>query len=164
MKFSFSSLFVTAYTLIAGLSISLYAPKAEACSPPPPGVYSSIPETGGLLPSNAAVVFSGRAFSVNDFAPGVDQIQLRFTASDVGADTQSVVEAGVDAIVVSATECDDAAPCPADANADGVVNVGDLLLIIDNWGQAGGTGDINDDNIVNVSDLLMMIESWGTCP
>ncbi len=104
------------------------------------------------------------AFSVNDFAPGVDQIQLRFTASDVGADTQSVVEAGVDAIVVSATECDDAAPCPADANADGVVNVGDLLLIIDNWGQAGGTGDINDDNIVNVSDLLMMIESWGTCP
>ena len=104
------------------------------------------------------------AFSVNDFAPGIDQIQLRFTASDEGADTQSVVEAGVDAIVVSATECDDAAPCPADANADGIVNVGDLLLIIDNWGQTGGTGDINDDNIVNVSDLLMMTESWGTCP
>ena len=103
-------------------------------------------------------------FNINDFAPGINQIQLRFTASDEGADTQSVVEAGVDAIVVSATECDDAAPCPADTNDDGVVNIGDLLLIIDNWGQSGGTGDVNDDNIVNVSDLLMMIASWGNCP
>jgi hypothetical protein len=104
------------------------------------------------------------AFNINDFAPGINQIQLRFTVSDEGADTQSVVEAGVDAIVVSATECDDAAPCPADTNDDGVVNVEDLLLIIDNWGQSGGTGDLNDDSIVNVSDLLMMIESWGNCP
>ena len=83
------------------------------------------------------------------------------TASAEGADTQSVVEAGVDAIVVSATECDDAAPCPADTNDDGVVYVGDLLIIIDNWGQSGGTGDAHDAHIVNVSDLLMMIAILG---
>jgi hypothetical protein len=74
MKVSFSSLFVTVYTLIAGLTIAFYAPEAEACSPPPPGVYSSIPESGSLLPSNAAVVFTGRAFSIDDFIATVDGV------------------------------------------------------------------------------------------
>ena len=74
MKISFSSLFVTVYTLIAGLSIGLFAPKAEACSPPPPGVYGSVPETGSQLPSNAAIVFTGQAMMLEDFSVTVDGI------------------------------------------------------------------------------------------
>ena len=105
------------------------------------------------------------SFSVNDFAGDISQVQLRFTASDEGADTQSVVEAGVDAIMVSAVDCDDVTQCPADANGDGIVNVSDLLEIVATWGECGGCGgDVNGDGWVNVADLLACIDAWGACP
>jgi subtilisin family serine protease len=104
------------------------------------------------------------SFSVNDFAGDITQVQLRFTASDEGADTQSVVEAGVDAIMVSAVDCDDVNPCPADANGDGVVNVNDLLGAIGDWGLSDSPADVNGDGTVNITDLLAMIGAWGACP
>ena len=104
------------------------------------------------------------SFSVNDFAGDISQIQLRFTASDIGADTQSVVEAGVDAILVSAVDCDDVIQCPADANGDGVVNVNDLLTAISDWGLSNSPADVNDNGVVDVEDLLLMIGAWGDCP
>ena len=104
------------------------------------------------------------SFSVNDFAGDISQVQLRFTASDEGADTQSVVEAGVDAIMVSAVDCDDVNPCPADANGDGVVNVNDLLGAIGDWGLSDSPADVNGDGTVNITDLLAMIGAWGACP
>ena len=104
------------------------------------------------------------SFSVNDFAGDISQIQLRFTASDIGADTQSVVEAGVDAILVSAVDCDDVIQCPADANGDGVVNVNDLLTAISDWGLSNSPADVNDNGVVDVEDLLLMIGAWGACP
>ena len=103
------------------------------------------------------------AFSVNDFAGDADQIQLRFTASDEGATTQSVVEAGVDSIIVSATECDDAAQCPADIDGDGSVNVADLLAAIADWGSNDSPADVDGDGTVGVGDLLAMIDAWGPC-
>lgn len=58
--------------------------------------------------------------------------------------------------------CDtDIAPAP---QGDGVVNVGDLLMVITTWGVAQGAGDVNGDALVNVSDLLAVITSWGACP
>jgi hypothetical protein len=70
-----------------------------------------------------------------------------------------------------------ATPCPADIspqpNGDGVVNVNDLLMVINSWGQcppapASCPADIspqpNGDGVVNVNDLLMVINSWGPCP
>ena len=72
MKPSFSSVFVAAYALTIGLTLGFYAPNAEACSPPPPGVYSTVPETGSLLPTNAAVVFTGQAMMLEDFSVTVD--------------------------------------------------------------------------------------------
>ena len=104
------------------------------------------------------------SFSVNDFAGDISQIQLRFTASDIGADTQSVVEAGVDAILVSAVDCDDVIQCPADANGDGVVNVDDLLSAISDWGLSNSPADVDGNGIVDVEDLLLMIAAWGACP
>jgi hypothetical protein len=54
---------------------------------------------------------------------------------------------------------------PADLNCDGVVNVTDLLVLFDNWGDCGDCGncpaDLNGDCIVNVSDLLLLFNSWG---
>ena len=56
-----------------------------------------------------------------------------------------------------------AGSCTADINNDGVVDVTDLLEIISQWGQSGGSADINNDGIVDVSDLLEMIDQWGPC-
>ncbi len=58
------------------------------------------------------------------------------------------------------------APCPADTNHDGVVNVTDLLAVINAWGpcQPPCPADTNADGQVNVTDLLTVINAWGACP
>ena len=65
--------------------------------------------------------------------------------------TISCLSGGIDAIIFN----------PADINQDGSVNVTDMLIIIDQWGQTNSIADINNDGIVNVSDLLMVIDNWG---
>ncbi len=92
---------------------------------------------------------------------GAEQMQLRFTASDIGSSTQSVVEAGVDGIIVSATDCDDVGT-PGDANGDGTVDVNDILAVIAAWGQScnGCLEDLDGSGYVDVSDLLLVIANW----
>jgi hypothetical protein len=55
------------------------------------------------------------------------------------------------------------APCPADVVPNGTIDVDDLLVVINNWGNAGGLGDITGNNIVDVDDLLAVINGWGPC-
>ncbi|MBC8201770.1 MAG: hypothetical protein H8E86_06940 [Planctomycetes bacterium] len=55
-------------------------------------------------------------------------------------------------------------PCPEDINGDGNVGVNDLLAVIDQWGQPGGSADVNGDGTVDVSDLLTVVGNWGQCP
>ena len=63
---------------------------------------------------------------------------------------------------------------PGDINGDGVVNVTDLLIVINNWGvclgpppPAGCPADVappgppQGDGAVNVLDLLFVINNWG---
>ena len=54
--------------------------------------------------------------------------------------------------------------CPADLDGDGLVGVGDLLVVLSNWGAAGGPADISGDGTVDVQDLLTLLASWGGCP
>ncbi len=58
--------------------------------------------------------------------------------------------------------------CPADLNADTIVNVSDLTLFLSIFGTsvaAGGPGDLNADGLVNVSDLTLLLDVFGTaCP
>lgn len=58
---------------------------------------------------------------------------------------------------------DECGGCGADINADGFVNVTDLLVVIDQWGQANSPADVTGDGVVDVSDLLMVVGSWGPC-
>ena len=59
---------------------------------------------------------------------------------------------------------DECGGCAGDVTGDGFVNVSDILLVIDQWGQTNSPADANNDGIVNVSDILFMIGNWGTCP
>jgi len=53
--------------------------------------------------------------------------------------------------------------CEADIDGNGSVDVGDLLDVIDAWGQVDSPADVNEDGVVNVSDLLIVISNWGPC-
>lgn len=57
--------------------------------------------------------------------------------------------------------------CGGDIDANGLVNVEDILLLLSEWGQCDGVSscfsDQNEDSTVDVNDLLMLIANWGTC-
>ena len=54
-------------------------------------------------------------------------------------------------------------PCFGDLNLDGVVNGGDLSLLLGNWGNSG-IGDLNNDGVVNGADIALLLGAWGACP
>ena len=53
--------------------------------------------------------------------------------------------------------------CPADLDANGIVNGGDLGVLLINWGTPG-PGDINGDGTVSGADVGIMLIAWGDCP
>ena len=81
-------------------------------------------------------------------------------------------EAGHVSMLVVRIEITTAATCLGDiagskAGGDGVVDIHDLLLIIAEWGEAGGPADIapdGGDGTVDIHDLLALIGAWGACP
>ena len=54
------------------------------------------------------------------------------------------------------------AGCPADIVEDGTIDIKDLLQIIGEYGGSG-EGDINNDEVVNIHDILLLVQSWGDC-
>ncbi len=48
-----------------------------------------------------------------------------------------------------------------DINADGSVNVLDLLRVIADWGQGGGDADLNTDGTVDILDFLLVLQEWS---
>ncbi len=54
---------------------------------------------------------------------------------------------------------------PADFNRDGIVNIEDLLILIENWGQNEPSVDIAPlpfgDGIVDILDLEVLMSYWG---
>jgi hypothetical protein len=55
-------------------------------------------------------------------------------------------------------------PIPGDANADGVVNFNDLLVLAKNYNSAPATwsqGDFNGDRAVNFYDLLILSKNYN---
>ena len=52
--------------------------------------------------------------------------------------------------------------CLNDANGDGQINVGDILLVLAEFGCVSGcTADVTSDETVNVSDLLSILSVFG---
>ncbi len=49
-----------------------------------------------------------------------------------------------------------------DVNGDGCVDDADLLIVLFNFGNAGGDGDANNDGIVDDADLLIVLFNFGS--
>jgi hypothetical protein len=58
------------------------------------------------------------------------------------------------------------APCPVDADGNGLVGIGDFLLVLAEWGPCAGpcAPDVDDDGVVGVLDFLLVLSAWGACP
>ena len=55
--------------------------------------------------------------------------------------------------------------CVEDVNADGFVNINDLLSLIGNWGNSAPGAEIAPPyDTIDVVDLLALIAKFGTCP
>ena len=53
--------------------------------------------------------------------------------------------------------------CPADVNADGLVNFADLNIVLTSFGQSGANipGDTNGDGVINFIDLNAVLTAFG---
>ena len=56
-------------------------------------------------------------------------------------------------------------PCPADTDGDGIVDFGDLLLVLAQWGPCPPEclGDVDGDGVVGFGDILVVLGAWGPC-
>ena len=54
------------------------------------------------------------------------------------------------------------AACPADLNADGVVDGADLGALLGAWGASGAT-DLTGDGVTDGADLGVLLGAWGAC-
>jgi hypothetical protein len=52
--------------------------------------------------------------------------------------------------------------CASDFNGDGMIDGGDLAVILAEWGSSG-PGDLNGDGTVDGADLGKLLGSWGPC-
>jgi hypothetical protein len=101
------------------------------------------------------------SFMVSDFVTPSSRVKVRFEASDLNSG--SVVEAGVDAFDIKIYEC---GPALGDVNADGLIDVADVIYII-NYVFKGGPdpvcspivicSDVNSDGEVSISDVVYLI-------
>ena len=79
----------------------------------------------------------------------------------VGLHNESLKECCVETLEFVLPECDGPSDCPLDLNGDGVINGGDLGLLLSNFGGSG-LGDVDCDGDVDGADLGLLLAAWGT--
>ncbi len=98
-----------------------------------------------------------------DEVPGfsaTDAFHLRFSACDTGS--TGCVEAAVDSVTITGPPC--LFLCREDiAEANGAIDVTDLLSFIAAFGTADPAADLDGDGEVTVDDLLLLMAAWGPC-
>ncbi len=106
---------------------------------------------------------AGGAWRTDRLMPGVDlpeggAFRVRFEATD--ANTENIVEAGIDAVMLSMIEC---AGCdnPADTNGDGVVTPADYNAWILAYNNAAPECDQNGDGLCTPADYNAWILNFN---
>lgn len=68
-------------------------------------------------------------------------------------------------LVVNGEPAESVQPCPADCvNADGQVDINDMLGLLAGWGLSGQACDIvGEDDTIDINDMLALLGTWGPC-
>ncbi len=69
--------------------------------------------------------------------------------------------------VVARVEAGGPTTCPEDINGDGQVDLGDLAVVLNNFGGTGthADGDVDGDGDIDLSDLALLLNAFGlSCP
>ncbi len=103
------------------------------------------------------------------FVPSYGDIFTLLSAAAVSGQFDTIsgvmVQSGMAlAVTYSATGVTATAALPGDANLDGLVNLGDLQILGDNWQSASagwGEADFTGDGQVNLADLQLIGDYWN---
>lgn len=95
-------------------------------------------------------------FRIADLVEPTSTMRVQFTVGDLGEG--SIVEAGVDAVVIESILCDGSILL-GDLNGDGFVNGSDLATLLANWNMPGAS-DLNGDGTTNGADLAALLANW----
>lgn len=104
-------------------------------------------------------------FRLSDFVPPSASVRLRFVAADLGG--SSVIEAAVDDLVLTGFVCTTnncaQSGCENDLNGDCRIDLGDLVALLANFGNAAtwSGGDLNADGQVTLGDLTQLLSLYG---
>ena len=114
--------------------------------------------TNCTIRGNTAINNSG---GIGILADG-DQIKTDIQGADVCANTPDPNITGAWNDLGANTVCS----CPGDLNLDGIVDGGDMGVLLSSWGFCGASCpyDLNNDGNVNGGDLGLLLSGWGNCP
>jgi hypothetical protein len=135
-------------------------------------------ETVMHLITNIACGNSGAGRFINDLRPdfsamgSCEQLPVSFvTEWSTDCNGDAIVDYGqiLDGtfVDVDSNGIPDTCEYLADLTGDGVVNGGDLSIVLGFWGTPAKTlpaADLNRDGIVDAADLAAILGSWGPCP
>ena len=96
---------------------------------------------------------NGPAVTQEDFDAVIGAVTNLYLPAEFGSIVAETV--GIDRVELSG-------PCLADANLSGAVDLGDLNLILANFGSDLGQGDLNCDGVVDLVDLNAVLAAFGT--
>ncbi len=114
----------------------------------------------GLAHTNAAE-FDMRWFTIDGGGGSSTSGQFELTGTIGQPDAGPAMSAGSFELVGGFWHSPAARSCPADLDGDGVVAIGDLLIVLAAWD--GPDGDITGDGSTDVADLLALLAAWGSC-
>lgn len=103
--------------------------------------------TNGAVLDLATMVPTGDIFTVRPLA--IDQ---------AGQLTGNTINAVSDVIGFVVTP--DVYSSPADVDVNCRVDIDDLLMMVNDWGETESPADVNHDRIVNIDDFLILINNW----
>ena len=112
----------------------------------------TIPTSSGWVPAE---------FNIADFVTPTSQFRVRFSVIDVLP--ASVVESGIDDFRVYDVLCTDG--CPADINADGVLNFFDLSAYLELFNSQNPAADLDQNGQFNFFDVSIYLDLYNAgCP
>ena len=114
--------------------------------------FAVVEGTGELTATTATTDARGRAETTLTVGTNPGRHRVRATAPTLGSSVPFIAIATAPA-----------ARLAADVNADGVVNIQDLVLVSSRLGQTGqNAADVNGDGAVNIQDLVLVAGELGT--